>query len=379
MLLSTNRYTPGSGWDIPLDASLDSKNTLLLIFGASDAEALRHGLTDLYQAYPLSVLHGCSTSGEIYGTVIQDGTLVVAVLKFAHTRLSIAHCQIIDGHHSFQAASFIAKALAAPDLKAIFVLSDGLSTNGSELAKGFSQNLSPEIVITGGLAGDGDRFKQTWVLIDKQPKSHCVAAVGLYGDHLGIACSSGGGWDVLGVEREVTRSDGNVLYTLDGRPALSLYKDYLGDRTAGLPATGLLFPLAICNALEEDGLTIRTILSVNEFEQSMTFAGDIPQGEIVCLMRANLDRLIGGSANAVTHLAIDCPQYTDSLTVAISCVGRRMVLSQRAEEELEAVLDGLTTASKLVGFYSYGELSPLKSGRCDLHNQTMTLTSFWEK
>jgi hypothetical protein len=189
---------------------------------------------------------------------------------------------------------------------------------------------------------------------------------------------SRGGWDVLGPEREVTCSKANVLYTLDDQPALSLYKKYLGDQADALPAAGLRFPLAIRNDLEEDGLTMRTILSVNEAEQSITFAGDIPQGKFVRLMRTNFERLIDGAADAVDQMDFSDYENESLLTVAISCVGRRLVLSQRTDEEIDAVLDCLPSEGKLIGFYSYGELSPLKSGRCDLHNQTMTLTSFWE-
>lgn len=379
MLLSTCRYTPAGGWDKPLDSALDSDSALLMVFGASDTDALKSGFADLRRAFPRSIWIGCSTAGEIYGRSLEDNTLTVAVMKFTHTVLRMATSEIIDPGTSFLAGANLASTLDAPDLRGIFVLSDGLSVNGSELAKGLSQNLAQDVVVTGGLAGDGNRFEKTWVLVDKSPQSRHVVAVGLYGDHVGIGHGSRGGWDVLGPEREVTHAAGNVLYTLDGQPALPLYKKYLGERAAGLPATGLLFPLAIHSNLEEDGLIVRTILAVNEADNSITFAGDIPQGSFVSLMRANFERLIDGATDAAGRIAFEDYPGGPLLTVAISCVGRRLVLSQRIEEEIEAVSDGLPSGGNLIGYYSYGELSPLASGRCGLHNQTMTLTSFWEK
>jgi hypothetical protein len=184
---------------------------------------------------------------------------------------------------------------------------------------------------------------------------------------------------MLGPEREVTRSDANVLYELDGHPALDLYKEYLGEQADGLPATGLLFPLAIRNEAEADGNTVRTILAVNENDHSITFAGDIPQGSYVRLMRANFDRLIDGAADAAS--VINAQSYTSGpiLNVAISCVGRRLVLGPRTEEEIEAVLEAMPKGTQQIGYYSYGEISPLASGQCDLHNQTMTLTAIWEQ
>lgn len=378
MQLSIFQYESGKGWDRPLDASLDSENTLLLIFGPSDIGALSEGMEALRRAYARSVWMGCSTAGEISGHVVRDRTLTVAVAKFTHGRLRAAVRKVDDAGGSFPAGAEIAASLMAGDLRGVFVLSDGLTVNGSELVRGLSSGLPKEVVVTGGLAGDGSRFQKTWVLQDGRMQSHCVAAVGFYGDGIGIAHGSRGGWDVLGPERGVTRARGNVLYALDGQPALELYKKYLGERAAELPASGLLFPLAIRNEREEDGLTVRTILAVDEAEQSITFAGDIPQGATVQLMRANFERLIDGAEQAAEQLALDGYAGGPLLAVAISCVGRRLVLGERIEEEVDAVLDALPEQTGLVGYYSYGELSPLASGRCDLHNQTMTLTAFWE-
>ncbi|KRT56545.1 FIST signal transduction protein [endosymbiont of Ridgeia piscesae] len=379
MQLSTYQYSPDRGWDKPLDPTLDSDQTWLILFGTSDIDALASGMDNLRTAFPQAIWIGCSTAGEILGPTLSDHTLSVAVLRFAHTKLRCAVREIDDTHASFEAGTHLTQSLAAPDLKGVFVLSDGLKVNGSELVKGLSESLPEKVIITGGLAGDGDSFQKTWVVVDKHPRSHHIVAVGLYGEHVGIAHGSRGGWDVLGVEREVTRAEGNVLYSLDGQPALTLYKRFLGERAAGLPATGLLFLLAIRNDLEEDGWTVRTILSVDETKNAITFAGDIPQGSYVRLMRANFERLIDGAADAADSVTLQDYPGGPLLSVAISCVGRRLVLGQRTEEEIEASLDGLPQGTEQIGFYSYGEISPLASGRCDLHNQTMTLSLFWEK
>ncbi|MFM2275200.1 MAG: hypothetical protein RL211_1072 [Pseudomonadota bacterium] len=379
MQLATYVYAPATGWNRPLNPGLDSAATWVIIFGGSGVDELMHGMNDLRQAYPLAAWMGCSTAGEIHGNSLGDNSLVVAVMKFAHTQLRMVGAKIENPEESAKIGAQLGAELAAPDLAAVFLLSDGLSVNGSRLIESLSGALKPGVVVTGGLAGDGDRFHKTWVIQDKKPQAHYVTAVGLYGDRLGVAHGSRGGWDVLGPEREVTRSRGNVLLEIDGQPALTLYKKYLGDRADGLPATGLLFPLAIRNQREEDGLTVRTILSVSEAENSIVFAGDIPQGSFVRLMRANFERLIDGAAQAASCITLDDYQGGPMLTVGISCIGRRLVLGQRTEEEIDAVRKSLPQDSELVGYYSYGELSPLTSGRCDLHNQTMTLSTFWEK
>ena len=258
------------------------------------------------------------------------------------------------------------------------MISDGIDVNGSELLKGLNQVLPASVVVTGGLAGDGDRFKRTWVIHDRQLSGGFVSAVGFFGDAVHFGHGSKGGWDVFGPERRITRSVGNVLFEIDGSPALALYKEYLGERAAGLPGTALLFPLAVRESPDDEKSLVRTILSLDEASQSMVFAGDIPQGSLVRLMRANFDRLIGGAAEAARLTGKDSRPGPPSLAIAISCVGRRLVLGQRAEEEVEAVKEELPAGTKLVGFYSYGEISPFTSGHCDLHNQTMTLTHIGE-
>ena len=361
--------------------ALDSETSLLLLFG--DSRLIDHPalIQQVLDACPRSHVMGCSTAGEIHGCEISDDSLVVAAARFDHTALRTAQATVQAPTDSYTAGCTIAEQLTHSSLRGVFVLSDGLNVNGSELVKGLNDTLGGAVVVTGGLAGDGTDFKRTWVIKDRMPIGGYVTAIGFYGDHVKLGHGSKGGWDKFGPERLVTKSKGNILYELDGRPALQLYKEYLGDRAAGLPATGLLFPLAIRSSNTDGKILVRTILAVDEAAQSMTFAGDLPEGVLAQLMRANFDRLVQGASDAAT-LAVNGRDDTSSpsptLSIAISCVGRRLVLGERTEEEIEAALDILPKGSSQVGFYSYGEISPYKSGACDLHNQTMTLTTITE-
>ena len=381
MNLTTLRIDTGTTWAPASLSEVDSQQTLLLLFGTSGLLEHPDQIRQVLAACPRSHVIGCSTSGEIYGSEITDDTLVVAAVRLDHTRLLTAQAAVQTPSDSYAAGSTIAAQLKQPALKAVLVLSDGLHVNGSELVKGLNDVFEGSVVVTGGLAGDGPRFKSTWVIADRKPQSGYVTAVGFYGDRVRIGHGSKGGWDKFGPERLVTRSAGNVLYELDGKPALQLYKEYLGDRAAGLPATGLLFPLALRASRADEKSLVRTILAVDETQQSMTFAGDIPQGSLAQLMRANFDRLIQGASEAASLTAkghTGSPASNPTLSVAISCVGRRLVLGERTEEETEAALELLPKDSRQVGFYSYGEISPYASGACDLLNQTMTLTTITE-
>ena len=302
----------------------------------------------------------------------------MAIIQFETTKIKVVKKPISSVKHSYKYGADIATELLNDELKGIFVLSDGLHINGSKFTKGISSVIPNEIVVTGGLAGDDERFEATWVIVNKEARSGFITAVGFYGDNIHIAHGSQGGWDSLGIERIVTKSEENILYELDSQPALEIYKRYLGDKANELPASGLLFPLEIKPTYESEESTVRTILAVDEKAQSITFAGDIPEGSYVTFMKANYDRIIDGASLAAEKVKMDAYNDEPLLSIAISCVGRHLILKQRTEEELEAVLEILPPAAKQIGFYSYGEISPLASGKCDLHNQTMTLTLIWE-
>lgn len=380
MKLETFNYTKGKGWSVKFFPKMDSEQTLILAFVSPELAKDPAPLEELSEQYPKSKMIGCSTAGEISGARITDNSISVAVVQFDKTRIEISKTSVNSSEDSLQAGEEISKKLDAPDLRSILVLSDGLNVNGTELVKGLNKINKPNVVITGGLAGDGDRFKETLVIYEGKTYKNTVAALALYGEAIQIGFSSQGGWDIFGPERYITRSKGNVLYELDGQPALTLYKKYLGERAEGLPSTGLLFPLAIRSDQKDSRHLVRTILAVDEEKQSLTFAGDMPQGYLAQLMKANFDRLIASAGeageDAAKRMNIKTPGPV--LSIAISCVGRRLLLGERTEEETEYVLETLPKGTLQVGFYSYGELSPLVSGSCDLHNQTMTLTTLYE-
>jgi hypothetical protein len=379
MLVHTTAWRSDGGWDGPWPAGLDSPATLAVLFGGGTAAESRAVIAEVGARLPHATLVGCSTAGEIHGARVHDTSLSVGIARFASTRLRKVELPIAASDDSFSVGHDLAVALREPALRAVFVLSDGLHVNGTRLAAGIGSALAQGVIVTGGLAGDGERFGATWVVADGAPVARHVAAVGLYGDSVRVGHGCDAGWSPFGPERRITRSVGNVLHELDGRPALALYKSYLGDRAAGLPATALLFPLSMRRDADDAHPLIRTILGVDEAAQSLTFAGDIPEGQLARLMRTNIERLIQSAGHAAKDAAQAFPAGSAPLAISVSCVGRRLVLGERTDEEIESVQEALPGGARQVGFYSYGEMSPrVQGGPCDLHNQTMTVTVFDE-
>ena len=379
MRIEQTKWTPEAGWLPQLPGELCGADDLALVFAGRHVLSDTSVLADVQDRYPGARVFGCSTAGEICDTAVRDDSAVVTVVNFESSRVEYMLVHVNESANSFDLGKRLAQGLPPEGLVHVFVLSDGLKVNGSELVKGMAEHLPPDVSITGGLSGDGGSFEETSVVFDGQAAPGTVGALGLYGKDLRIGFASLGGWDPFGPERLITRSEGNVLYELDGRSALELYKTYLGDHAEGLPATGLLFPLSVRT---EGGETpvVRTILGIDEDKQSMTFAGDVPTGAYARLMKANFDRLIDGAAGAARACQETVGASSPDLAILISCVGRKMVLKQRIEEEVEGVRDVLGPDATLTGFYSYGEISPFTpDAKCELHNQTMTITTLSER
>jgi hypothetical protein len=356
------------------------KAQLVLAFG-DPALVTNAGLFDhIRNLFPGAAIVSSSTAGEILQENVYDNSLVVTAIQFEKTIVRCKVSNIKQHDSSYTTGMYLMKALVGEgeDLIAVFILSDGTHINGSELVSGFSENNPKCVPVTGGLAGDGARFTRTFAGLDRLPEEGNVVAVGFYGKNLKIGHGSFGGWDEFGPERTITRANKNVLYEIDNKNALDLYKEYLGPYKEELPGSALLFPLSMREPGSVEHL-VRTILSINEREKSMLFAGNMPEGSKIRLMKANFDRLIDGSSTAARNSFSSLENSSPELTLLVSCVGRKLILQERTDEEVQAVKQIFGDRTSVAGFYSYGEISPFnRNTRCELHNQTMTITTFSE-
>ncbi len=382
MKIEQKKWTPEHGWRVLSAGSFTEPPELVLCFGGNAPLRDRARFEEIRSWYPKSHIVTASTAGEIIGTEVSDDTLVLTAIKFEKTALQFAESDIRESGESENAGKSLAATLPKEGLAHVMILSDGLSVNGTALVRGLLSELPTSVSVTGGLTGDGSRFKETLLGLDKMPEPKKLVCVGFYGSSIKIGYGSLGGWDSFGVDRTITKAKGNVLYELDGKPALPLYKEYLGELAKELPGSGLLFPLGLRVKTDngEEVEVVRTLLAVDEGAQSITFAGDMPEGTIARLMKANFDRLIDGASGAAGMSIESLDKGKAELAILISCVGRKLVLKERSEDEVKAVQEKIGPQAAIVGFYSYGEISPTAptERQCQLHNQTMTITTFRE-
>ncbi len=359
----------------------DKDAALVLAFGAKQIVEGKDLYSLFRNKYPVAEIVVASTSGEVYNDIVYENTVSAVAIWFEKTTIKTVSININNSPNSFEAGIELFKQLITSDLKYILVISDGVQVNGSELVRGLELSNTGNIPITGGLAGDADKFDYTVVGCNEVPDKGNIVAIGFYGESLKISHGSFGGWQIFGPEKLVTKSVSNRLYEIDNKSALDLYKLYLGKYAEELPGSALLFPLSVRIEGSTDTV-VRTIVSIDNNEQCMVFAGDVPEGSYVKFMKSNTDILIDAASQAAGNTLVgldDLNATKPKLALLISCLGRKLILGTRTEEEIEAVREVFGEKTILSGFYSYGEISPLTPHtKCQLHNQTMTITTFNE-
>ena len=363
--------------DLPSTSPLPTAN-LVLVFGS--VKRFNEGKLQsfLKSRYPAAQLVGCTTSGEISSTGVDDDSIQITAIMWEKTVQRVTQTKMSGTQTSFETGAGLAKQLKADSLRTVMILGDGLNVNGEELVLGFQSVLGDSVPLFGGMAGDGATFTKTLQLFNDTISDNMVIAVGLYGNNLVAATGALGGWKPYGPPRTVTRSEKNVVFELDGKPALPLYRMYIGEHySKGLPGTGLKFPFAVMEAGSRDVGKIRTLGAFDAGANSVSFFGNVPEGSTIRMCQTNHDRLVEGAGNAA-NLVMDGLSSTKTnqvgLALCVSCVGRKGVMAELTADEVKQVKQILGPQTSVTGFYSYGEIAP-RPNTTDavFHNQTMTI------
>lgn len=374
-------YTHKNGWDPVLPTNMDSENTLILVFGPAIWNDYKNAFFDLKQHFPKALIGGCSGNGQILNQELHDNALIVSITRFEKTPIRLTYSDFDSRQESWRMGYRLASDLDETNLSAIFVLSDGWATNGTDLVNGIYAALGRTIPVAGGLSGCFPANLTTWVIKQGIPHEKSACAIGFYGNHIGFLSQARHGARPFGPQRTITYSHNNKLFELDGRPALDLYEEYLSDKTQSFEKECVKFPLLMQEADSIEPV-IRTPLAVDRNKKSIIFAGDLYNNSTAQLMYGGIDNLLDGAEEAAIRLAARLPNSIPKplLLLAVSCGARRVILAEDTEAELTNTLDAFPPDTQQVGFYSHGEISPRsETGLSALHNQTMTLTVIYEQ
>ena len=359
-----------------LTEELILKEPLVLVFGNRFMLQEKNIFNEVRDIFKDGHIVFGSTSGDITSESVSDDSIIITAIEFEKSNFLIKTANVLNSNvqiDSFKTGKELIEQLPKENLKYAFVVADGSYTNGSQLTKGMNAATKDRLLITGALCGDATRFETTLSSYNENPKEGKIVAIGFYGETLEVTFASNGGWISFGPERVVTKSTGNILFELDGKPALDLYKTYLGEKSKELPGAALRYPLKVKSS-EGNKSIARSILNINEEKKSMILAGDILEGSKVQLIMTNVDNIVNAAEIGAVN-ALELRKNNPQLAILISSIGRKLVLDQRVEEEVEEVIQVIGEETRICGFYSYGEIAPFDGEmNCQLHNQAMAIT-----
>lgn len=369
-------YNDGS-WSENFPKDMDSPKTIVLIFGNDEQR-----VQEVIKAFPKSHIAGSSTFGEIYGGHVYDKTVSVSVIKFSDVKIKSVEVPFTDYAESYNTGVKVFQELNEDKLSGILVFTKGLVFNGDQFAKGINSKNNKNVLIGGGMAGDPE-VKDTWVISKQGKRTQAVVAVGFYGDNFQMMISTESGITPLGVERTVTKSDKNILYEVNHKPALEFYREFLGDNFKDLTKSAIQYPIAVSKDYKiSQAELVRTPYTINEKDQSVTFTGEVPEGLQIRLMMAGSENMVSGSEKAAqdTKTRIKKAKGDPAFVLLVSCASRKMVMGEFTEEEIDMVQTVLGQKDYTIsGYYAFGEIVSAQGGTCVLQNQTINLISFYEK
>jgi len=317
-------------------------------------------------------IFGCTSSGEIAGLDAFEESIVVMLFNLPTDAFRI---KLFDGMYktSYQVGQEVAtwaqKIFNAP---ALLVLSAGLQADGEAFVHGVIVTMGYEAPLFGGLAGDDLKMQGTYTFTEKEITGLGVLALALDNVKIEVNGLAVSGWKGIGTIKTVTRAEGNVVYTIDDHPALDVYSRYFNINLGDDQTLAAEYPLQV---MREDGsFVLRAAMIINP-DKSMVYAGTVPQGSQVQFSMPPSTEIIDFAIQNLSHFKQDTTN-ADAL-ILFSCKGRHLALGPMIEDEIDSIFH--LWEAPMVGFFTYGEIGPTKAGRCDFHNNTLTLVTLREK
>lgn len=382
MEIITNTYNQGWKKEFTIDDDFD---VAVLFFGNDDT-----AFSVIKDKYKKAHIVGCTTSGEIDGNTFHEGSMCT-VLKMHKTRLKTVVIKDINYENSFDYGKRAMTQLIEEEsflsekLNGVLLFTDGLNVNGAKVAEGIA-SINSIVKVAGGTAADNLAFERTHVF-SHEKIGGALVALGFYGEDIVFELGSKSGVEPIGIEKKITHAENNVLYSLDGEPALDVYKKWFKNFSTDneLRASLLECPVEISSNFQKEEGLVRTPIDLNEKDGSIRYTGEIPQGKSLRMMRADIEGMVSASEEIVeeTWGKISKKDQNDNsiLSLLVSCSGRKAVLKTEVEDEFFNANKNIKNKnSAQVGLYSYGEYNRVNEEKgVEFLNQTMTVVCIYEK
>lgn len=337
---------------------------LLAALDFDHAEILRQ----IHRTFPDIQLIGGTTDGEISSVLeFQQDSLVLMLFCSDEVEFHSAVGRQVSANPIVIAQQTVhaAQAPTQQSTALCITIPESLTTSGLLILEGLQQALGVDVPIIGGTTCDQWQFQQTYQFFGQEVLSDALPVLLLSGPVLlGHGVSTG--WTPVGKRGTVTKVEGNVLHEVDGQPVLAFYRDYLGDVRPS-PA----YRLAVFEPNQESWYMRTSNGIYDEISGSITFFADIPLHSEVQVVRSSRDEIVGSTHLSIQQALKNYPGVQPTAALFFSCTGRMRVLGTRAKEEYQALNPEMPAGVACAGFYTYGEIAPLRpQGKAQFHNET---------
>tara|TARA_R110002124_G_scaffold97014_2_gene241784 strand:- start:5129 stop:6268 length:1140 start_codon:yes stop_codon:yes gene_type:complete len=325
-------------------------------------------------------IFGATTAGEFIDGEIGEESTAIMLLDIKPEHFKVTHLETGERETRNIATEIGKKGLETFSNPAFIVASGGISTDGEMIVKGIEDAIGPEVTIFGGLAGDDFTMTGTYVFTNGKYDIDGLVAIILDEDHVQVAGLATSGWQPVGTVRTITKSEGNVVYTIDDQPALDVVIKYMGvnknidEWTEVIMNVGSEFPMQ----LQREGAepVIRAPLFANKEDRSLICAGGVPQGSKI---RFSLPP----DYDVIEKVIEECETVKENelpnaeAMIMFSCKARHLSLGPMVSEEINSVKE--VWNAPMAGFFSYGEMGKATKGKHEFHNNTCSLVVLAER
>lgn len=351
------------------------KPTLAIVFISIKQD--RYAVCALLNEQGIDIF-GATTSGEFTDKEIGEGSAVIMLLDLSPAYFKIEYRETRDSS-AYEVAKQVGEKGKKIFSNPAFIIASGwLHTDGVQIIKGIEDGIAGDPVVFGGMAGDDLTLADPVVFTNDQHSTTGLVSIIIDQDKVNVSGVATCGWKAIGISKTITKSENNIVYTIDDKPALDIVMKYLGLSLDSQPITSTVFNLGAYYPLqlEREGAppVMRTAMLGNTEDHSLICAGPVPQGSKV---RFSLPP----DFDIIDTVVDECTEVKDQqdadAVIMFSCVSRYLSFGVMTSEEIERVKN--VWNAPFIGFFSYGEYGRSKGGRHEFHNNTCCVVTLREK
>lgn len=345
----------------------------------------RKAICELLDSKNIDIL-GATSCGEFTNGHQTEGEIALLLLELSKEHYTLLYEDIVDGSLEDTISRLADNALKQFTNPSLIICSTGINLKGKlfegeKLVRNLSQNLGPDKIFFGGMAGDDWTMKGSFVFTNGKDTNYGLVALVLNSDHITLKGMAITGWKPMGIARIVTKSKGNLLYEIDGKPAIELYLKYLGmsDKIAEndfkiFEELSIEYPFIV--ERDHNETVLKSPMTIDRTEKALFMDIPMPEGSKFWFTHPPEFDIVEEVIEKANQLKKDANEEADALLI-FSCAGRQPILGPMATDENEGLAEVWNTP--MAGFFTYGEFGRVLNGKQNFHSGACCWVTLKEK